>query len=71
MPLLSGEGRRRQGEILEQAARLAEAGNLLPRLDPRTFTLDTVGDANEASRCSAPTTSSSSILPDWPLRSLG
>jgi NADPH:quinone reductase len=48
IPLLSGEGRRHHGEILGHAARLAEAGKLVPRLDPRIFTLETVGEAYEA-----------------------
>lgn len=39
LPLLTGEGREHHGEILEQAAKLAEDGKLKPRLDPRRFTL--------------------------------
>ena len=38
LPLLTGEGRAHHGEILEQAAKLAEAGVLRPILDPRLFT---------------------------------
>jgi NADPH2:quinone reductase len=38
-PLLTGEDRRRHGDILAEAAVLAEAGALTPRLDPRTFGL--------------------------------
>jgi NADPH:quinone reductase-like Zn-dependent oxidoreductase len=48
VPLLTGEGRRRHGEILEGATRLAEAGQLIPRLDPRRFTLATADDAHAA-----------------------
>lgn len=48
MPLLSGEGRGHHGEILAEAARLAEAGKLVPRLDPRAFTLKTVDEAYSA-----------------------
>jgi NADPH2:quinone reductase len=48
MPLLSGEGRRHHGEILAEAAKLAEAGKLTPRLDPRIYTLATVGEAYAA-----------------------
>ena len=48
LPLLTGEGRARHGEILGEATRLAEAGKLTPRLDPRRFTLETVGDAHRA-----------------------
>ena len=48
VPLLTGEGRRRHGEILEEATKLAEAGQLIPRLDPRRFTLATADDAHVA-----------------------
>lgn len=45
LPLLTGEGRAHHGEIMAEATRLAEAGKLTPRLDPRRFTF---GDAAEA-----------------------
>jgi NADPH:quinone reductase-like Zn-dependent oxidoreductase len=45
LPLLTGEGRAHHGEILTEATRMAEAGQLSPSLDPRRFTLDRVGDA--------------------------
>jgi NADPH:quinone reductase-like Zn-dependent oxidoreductase len=45
MPLLSGEGRARHGEILEAARQLAEAGKLAPLLDGRRFSLSDVDDA--------------------------
>jgi NADPH2:quinone reductase len=45
IPLLTGEGRRRHGEIMEEATRLAEAGKLAPLLDPRRFGLATLGEA--------------------------
>jgi NADPH2:quinone reductase len=45
LPLLTGEGKPHHGEILRQATRLAEAGKIMPRVDPRRFTLQTVGDA--------------------------
>ncbi|MFC4150031.1 zinc-dependent alcohol dehydrogenase family protein [Micromonospora mangrovi] len=45
LPMLTGAGREHHGEILRQAAELADAGGLRPRLDPRRFTLDTVTDA--------------------------
>ena len=48
LPLLTGEGRARHSEILSEAAWLAEAGQLVPTLDPRRFTLDTVGGAYHA-----------------------
>ncbi len=45
LPLLTGEGRAHHGEILSEATRLAEAGQLLPSLDPRRFTLDRLEEA--------------------------
>jgi NADPH2:quinone reductase len=45
LPVLTGEGRAHHGAILREATRLAEAGKLLPRMDSRRFTLDTVLDA--------------------------
>ncbi|WP_416211169.1 zinc-dependent alcohol dehydrogenase family protein [Nitrospirillum sp. BR 11828] len=47
-PLLTGVGRAHHGEILAQISTLVEAGKLLPRLDPRPYTLDTVADAHAA-----------------------
>jgi len=47
-PLLTAVGRAHHGDILRQAARLIEAGKLRPRLDPRSFTLDTIADAYAA-----------------------
>jgi len=46
LPLLTGMGRERHGEILTQAARLIEQGKLVPRLDPRPFTLDSLDEAH-------------------------
>jgi NADPH:quinone reductase-like Zn-dependent oxidoreductase len=48
LPLLTGEGRAHHGEIMREATRLAEAGQLRPRLDPRRFTLSNVADAHAA-----------------------
>ncbi|CAN7259030.1 zinc-dependent alcohol dehydrogenase family protein [Bosea sp. LjRoot9] len=48
LPMLTGEGRAHHGEILREAAVLAEAGKIAPRLDPRRFTLDTACDAYRA-----------------------
>jgi NADPH:quinone reductase-like Zn-dependent oxidoreductase len=48
LPLLTGAGRAHHGEILAEATRLAKADGLLPMLDPRRFTLATVGDAYRA-----------------------
>jgi NADPH2:quinone reductase len=48
LPLLTNQGRAHHGEILEAAARLVEAGSVRPHLDPRRFTLDSVGEAYAA-----------------------
>jgi NADPH:quinone reductase-like Zn-dependent oxidoreductase len=48
LPLLTGEGRAHHGHILREAARLVEAGQLRPRLDPRRFGLGNVADAHAA-----------------------
>ncbi len=48
LPLLTGEGCEHHGEILAQAAALAEAGQLVPSLDPRRFTLQTANRAYQA-----------------------
>jgi len=50
LPLLSCEGRVHHGEVLREAARLAEAGKVLPRLDPRHFTLSNIAEAYAAQR---------------------
>ena len=50
LPLLTGEGRAHHGEILTEATRLAEAGQLVPMVDPRRFTMDTVEEAYRAVR---------------------
>jgi len=47
-PLIDGQGRAHFGEILAQVAALVEKGNLLPRLDPRAFTLATLAEAYAA-----------------------
>lgn len=46
LPLLTGEGREHHGAILREATRLAEAGQLMPKLDPRRFDLSTAGEAH-------------------------
>ena len=48
-PMLSGQGRAHHGEILREATRMAEAGKLVPLLDPRRFTLETALEAQLAS----------------------
>jgi len=45
LPLLTGEGRAHHGEILCEATRMSEVGQLSPSLDPRRFTLDGLGEA--------------------------
>lgn len=45
LPLLTGEGRRHHGEILEGTTRLIEGGKFAPHMDERRFTLATVDDA--------------------------
>jgi NADPH:quinone reductase len=48
LPMLTGEGREHHGEILEQVAALADAGQLTPLVDPRHFTFETITDAYNA-----------------------
>ncbi len=48
LPLLTGEGRTHHGEILAQAAALIDAGNLMPKIDPRRFTLEQADAAHAA-----------------------
>ena len=48
LPLLSGEGRAHHGEIMREATRLAEAGQLRPRLDPRHFDLSNIAATHAA-----------------------
>ncbi|WP_234538257.1 zinc-dependent alcohol dehydrogenase family protein [Streptomyces shenzhenensis] len=48
LPLLTGRGREHHGEIMREAATLADAGALKPLLDPRHFTLADVTDAHAA-----------------------
>lgn len=45
LPLLTGEGQAHHGAIIGDAARMMAAGHLVPRVDPRRFTLATVADA--------------------------
>ncbi len=53
LPLLTGQGREHHGEILRQAAQLADAGRLVPSLDPRRFRLAEVEAAHRAQAESA------------------
>ena len=46
IPMLHDVGRERHGEILREAAHLAEAGKLRPRLDPSDFNLAQMADAH-------------------------
>lgn len=50
LPLITGDGREHHGEILRRIASLADAGRIVPRLDPRTFGLDGVDAAHDAAR---------------------
>lgn len=47
IPMLSGKGRAHHGHILEEAAKLAESGQLVPLMDARRYTLDTTLAAHE------------------------
>ena len=56
LPLLTGAGRAHHGEILREATKLIEAGRIVPRLDPRHFSLETIEQAHatiESGRCPA------------------
>jgi NADPH:quinone reductase-like Zn-dependent oxidoreductase len=46
LPLLTGRGRARHGQILTDVAALVDAGQLTPLLDPREYTLDSVAEAH-------------------------
>jgi NADPH2:quinone reductase len=48
LPLLTGEGREHHGEIMAEARKLADAGKLMPRLDPRRFNFATIDEAYTA-----------------------
>jgi len=48
LPLLTGEGRAHHGDILAQATQLVEAGELVPLIDPRRFSLACVESAYNA-----------------------
>jgi NADPH2:quinone reductase len=50
LPILTGEGRARHGEILREAAKLCQSGKLAPRLNVHRYTLRTIADAYEAIR---------------------
>lgn len=47
-PLIAGEGRDHFGRILTEVAQMVERGELLPRLDPRAFTLAEMAEAYDA-----------------------
>ena len=48
IPMLTGQGRANHGHILAEAAKLVEAGKLLPLLDERRFDLASAGEAHLA-----------------------
>jgi NADPH2:quinone reductase len=60
-PLLSGVNRAHHGEMMREATRLAEAGQLAPRVDPRRFTL---ADAESAYAAVADGSAASKIVVD-------
>lgn len=45
LPILTGKGRAHHGEILREATKLIQAGKIVPRLDPRHFSLETIDQA--------------------------
>lgn len=45
LPMLTGQGRAHHGDILREATRLADAGQIKPILDPHHFNLESVADA--------------------------
>ena len=47
LPLLTGKGREHHGRILQEAARLIEAGSVVPILDPHWFNLESAEAAHE------------------------
>jgi NADPH:quinone reductase-like Zn-dependent oxidoreductase len=47
-PLITGKGRAHHGEILAQAAELAESGKLRPLLNKQHFSPANIGDAHAA-----------------------
>jgi NADPH:quinone reductase-like Zn-dependent oxidoreductase len=48
LPMLTGKGMKHHGDILQEAARLAESGQLKPLLDKRTWSLKEVEAAYKA-----------------------
>jgi len=48
LPLITGKNRSHHGEILKEAARLAEAGKLKPLLDTISYNMETITDAYHA-----------------------
>jgi len=53
-PLISGESRAHHGEILAQAAALAEAGKLIPLLNEHSFSIHEIGAAHALMESGAP-----------------
>lgn len=47
LPMLSGQGRKHHGEILRELTQLVEAGQIIPVVDPRSFTLETALEAQD------------------------
>ncbi|RUM26051.1 quinone oxidoreductase [Rhizobium vallis] len=47
LPLLTGEGHAHHGEIMREMTKLIEAGKVMPKLDPRRFTLADADTAHQ------------------------
>jgi NADPH:quinone reductase-like Zn-dependent oxidoreductase len=45
LPMLTGEGRKHHGDILREAAKLVDTGQVKPMLDPHRYSLGSVADA--------------------------
>ncbi len=45
LPMLSGKGRQQHGQILNETAKLVDAGRMKPNLDPHRYNLNSVEDA--------------------------
>lgn len=44
-PLISGKNRKEHGHILKEATQLVEAGKVIPIVDPKNYTLETIEEA--------------------------
>lgn len=46
LPMLTGQGRARHGEILTEVAKLVDEGKIRPLVDPKSFTFEQVAEAH-------------------------